>query len=172
MTNARYFATTLGVSHLRLAALSFLFAGLAACEKPNDVPRLTETATTTIKHFQEEFDELAHRVQEIRPGELTALEANRAYQQATTTLVRLRNSLRQAKAQLDTATKKADPAELMKLNDELKERFESDVVAANGLLASVEGWVETAAQRQGEVASAAGTVHEGEPQPHSDEAVK
>jgi hypothetical protein len=142
LTNARYFATTLAVNHLRLVALSIL---LAACEKPNDIPRMQDEALALAKSYQDRFDDLAHRAQAIHPERLTSLDAQRAYQQASSRLIRSRNDLRQVPLAVQAGVK-SGPEELQKLIDSMRERFEGAVIQANDELDAVESAVALAEQ--------------------------
>jgi hypothetical protein len=164
LTNARYFATTLVVNHLRLVVLSVL---LAACEKPNDVPRMQDEALALAKSYQDRFDDLAHRAQAIHPERLASLDAQRTYQQASSRLIRSRNDLRQVPLSVRAGAQHA-PEEMQKLIDSMRERFEGAVIQANAELDAVESAVAMTEQRPGSAPAPAAPATEpvtGDPQP-------
>lgn len=142
MTNARYFATTPAVSHLRLAVSSFLLAGaLVACAKPNDLPHLQDEALAITKSYQVRFDELGERAQQIRPEQLTNPEVQRVYQQAAAVIARFRNDLHQIPVRVQAGVKTNEPEELQKLIDELRERLEGGFIEANAELDAVDSQI-------------------------------
>ena len=126
---------------LRLAVSSVLFAGsLAACSQPNDVPALQEEATQLAKSYQVRFDELEHRLREIKPEGFAAPVA-RAYQQGAATIGESKNLLRQIPLQIQAGVKNRQPDELQKLIDQMHHRFEDAITEANVAVTAVEDQV-------------------------------
>jgi hypothetical protein len=146
------------VSTLRVVALVALLASLAvaACEKPNDLPRLQDEAVATAKLYQQRLDELSHRAAAIGPR-VAALasdapdgaRARQAYQQALATIEDRRRDLRQQlPPAVQAAMKSGNPEELARLIDRLREVQEHSATEATSKLSAAESWVAIAEQRQ------------------------
>jgi len=117
--------------------------GLAACERPNDLPALQDEALAIARSYEDRFDELAHRAAAIRREALTTADAQKAYERATSVLVRDRNDVRQ----IPVRVKAGSPEELHRLVEEMHARFERGVTEANAELTAVESWLFQAARR-------------------------
>lgn len=146
---------------LRLAVSSVLLAGaLAACSQPDDVPALQEEATQVAKSYQVRFDELEHRLREIKPEGFTAPTA-RAYQQGIALIGEHKNLLRQIPVRVQAGVKNRQRDELQKLIDELHSRFEDAVIEANVAVTAVEDQVALAHRGLAPIPTAAGKAQAG-----------
>jgi hypothetical protein len=184
------FCDNRAVSHLRavLVLLSLaLLPTASGCARANDTPRLQEEARQVAQLYGEQFDELAHRAEElskrgntVRADAATADAAKATYRNAITKIEDARQILKDVPTRIAAGVKSDDRDALPKLIDSLRERFEHDVVEVNGELDAVDSWIANAelagarpAPPPTPAASPAGTVQEGAAQPTgSDAAVR
>jgi hypothetical protein len=133
-----------------IAMIAVLALTAAGCEKANDLPRMQDEALATARSYQGRFDELARRAEAIRTDRLRTAAVQRVFEQARSTLARYRNDLKQVPILVQAGVKSANPEELLKLIDTMRERFEGGVIEASSELAAVESWI-AMADREGDL---------------------
>lgn len=176
------------VTHLRavLVVLSLaLLPTVSGCARANDTPRLQEEARQVAQTYGEEFDELAHRAEElskrgntVRADAAASDAAKVTYRNAITKIEDARQILKDVPTRIAAGVKSEDRDALPKLIDSLRERFEHDVIVVNGDLDAVDSWIANAelagarpaAPPPPPAASPAGTVQEGAEQPTGSDA--
>jgi hypothetical protein len=122
-----------------------VFAALAACETPQDEPRMRDEALATAASFDVRFDELQHRADEVEhrraalPHDtLAGASADHSLGRARSVIEDQRGYLRTVRAQLP---KSSPRAELQRLIGEMRRRLEDGVTEAGAELSAVESWV-------------------------------
>ena len=171
-----------------LGPLLGILIAASGCGRANDTPRLQDEARATAKEFQERFDELSRRAEEIskrgntlRADAANSGDAQRVYREAVSALEDNRRILQGLPTRIQAGAGPEDPDALPKLIDSVRERFEHAVIEINADLDAVESWIDVAARQQvarttappAAPSPAGSTVPVGSPQPTgSDAAVR
>ncbi len=133
---------------------------LAACDRPNDVPRLQDEVSASAKTFHKRLDDLADRLQTIgKRGDAlgknaeTGGEAYKDFHEAKSIVDEQRRRLDAVPQAIQAAAKSGNPEELQKLYDQMSESVDDALTEATWKADAAESWIALAEQHADEPAT-------------------
>jgi hypothetical protein len=135
-------------------AIAFAVIAAAACDRPDDQPRLRAELAATAASYDARLDELRQRAtdldvrrQALPHDALDAAAAEHSLGQARLAIENLRSYLRSVRGRA-AGTKPGAARELSGILDELRRRLDDGITEATSDLEAVESWEALAGRRQ------------------------